>query len=50
MKEEYIALFNGKAVMKGTIEAVMMFIRHQESSMDRYTEHSPWTIGLGKGN
>lgn len=50
MIKGYTALCNGSAVMSGTLQEVVEFIRLQESTMNRATEHSPWTIGMVQGN
>jgi hypothetical protein len=50
MIKGYTALRNGSAVMSGTLNEVVEFIRLQESAMNRATEHSPWTIGMVQGN
>jgi len=50
MIKGYTALCNGSRVMSGTLQEVVEFIRFQESTMNRATEHSPWTIGIAQGN
>jgi hypothetical protein len=42
----YTALHKGIIVFRGTLQEVVEFIRGQESTLDRYTQHSPWTVGV----
>jgi hypothetical protein len=45
--QNYQALKNGVPVpmSKGTLQEVIDWIRVLESGLDRYTQHSPYTVG-----
>ena len=46
----YQVLRNGKPTgVTGTLDFIVKAIRNMEKSLDRFTQHSPYTIGKTQG-